>query len=317
MKRDMPERAAATRPPLVLIANEQEWSTRTLESILGPSGYAVLRAYTGKDTLERARTAQPDLVLISDTLADQSGLEVCRELRAQRIVGDATAILIITPGPSSREQRIAALHAGANEYLGHPLDADELPLRLHTYVRAKFEADRGREESLLDQGTGLYNMQGLARRGRELGAHAFRNHTALACVVFTPEVGENGTGASEAQVEAMIVDVAKALKATGRISDAIGRLGPTEFAVIAPETDAAGAVKLAERLAQAVQGAAPSKTATAPRLKVGYDSVANYREAPIEPMDMLIRATSALRVAKTDRGAWIQPFEDRFSTLRS
>ena len=45
MKRDMPERAASsTRPPLVLIANEQEWSTRTLESILGPSGYAVLRA---------------------------------------------------------------------------------------------------------------------------------------------------------------------------------------------------------------------------------------------------------------------------------
>jgi diguanylate cyclase (GGDEF)-like protein len=307
MKRDMPDRTATTRPPLVLIANEQEWSTRTLESILGPSGYAVLRAYTGKDTLERARTAQPDLVLISDTLADQSGLEVCRELRAQRIVGDATAILIITPGPSSREQRIAALHAGANEYLGHPLDADELPLRLHTYVRAKFEADRGREESLLDQGTGLYNMQGLARRGRELGAHAFRNHTALACVVFTPEM-ENGTGASEAQVEASIVEVARTLKATGRISDAIGRLGPTEFAVIAPETDAAGAVKLAERLVQALKG---------PRLKVGYDSVANYREAPIEPMDMLIRATSALRVAKTDRGAWIQPFEDRFSTLRS
>src|SRR5262245_2641878 len=268
----MSDRATANRPPLVLIANEQEWSTRTLESILGPSGYAVLRAYTGKDTLERARTAQPDLVIISDTLADMSGLDVCRALREQRIISDATAILVITPGPSSRDQRIAALRAGACEYLGHPLDADELPLRLHAYVRAKFDADRGREESLLDKGTGLYNMQGLARRARELGAHAFRHHSALACVVFTPDLGEgqtNGQG-TEARVEAIITEVARTLKSTGRISDAIGRLGPTEFAVIAPETDAAGAVKLAERLAQAVQSVAGE---TAPKLKVGYDSV--------------------------------------------
>lgn len=305
----MPDRTQPNRPPLVLIANEQEWSTRTLESILGPSGYAVLRAFTGRDTIERARTAQPDLVIVSDSLADMSGLDVCRTLREQHIISEATAILIITPGPSSREQRIAALKAGACEYLGHPLDADELPLRLHAYVRAKYDADRGREESLLDQGTGLYNMQGLARRARELGAHAFRHHTALACVVIAPDMGENGSGITEQQLQTVVAEVARTLKATGRISDAIGRLGPTEFAVIAPETDAAGAVKLAERLAQAV--------GTGPKLKVGYDSVANYREAPIEPMDMLIRATSALRMAKSDRGAWIQPFEDRFSTLRS
>lgn len=311
----MPDRAPSTRPPLVLIANEQEWSTRTLESILGPSGYAVLRAYTGKDTLERARTAQPDLVIISDTLADMSGVDVCRTLRDQAIISDATAILIITPGPSSREQRIAALRAGACEYLGHPLDADELPLRLHAYVRAKFDADRGRQESLLDQVTGLYNMQGLARRGRELGAHAFRHHTALACVVFTPELRDDGQAASEHAVEAIVTEVARTLKSSGRISDAIGRLGPTEFAVIAPETDAAGAVKLAERLAQAVRAVThEGRPGAGPRVKVGYDSVANYREAPIEPMDMLIRATSALRNAKSDRaGAWIQPFEDRFS----
>ena len=43
--------------PLVLIANDQEWSARSLESILGPNGYAVIRAYTGQQALERARAA--------------------------------------------------------------------------------------------------------------------------------------------------------------------------------------------------------------------------------------------------------------------
>src|SRR5215213_2332018 len=51
-------------PPLVLIANDQELSSRSLESILGPAGYAVVRAYPGQQALERARTTQPDLVIL-------------------------------------------------------------------------------------------------------------------------------------------------------------------------------------------------------------------------------------------------------------
>src|SRR5262245_57140608 len=35
-------------PPLVLVANDQEWSTRSLESVLGPRGFATVRAFTGK-----------------------------------------------------------------------------------------------------------------------------------------------------------------------------------------------------------------------------------------------------------------------------
>src|SRR5262245_302523 len=114
---------AATRPPLVLIANEQEWATRSLETILGPNGYAVLRSYTARDTVERARPAQPDLIIVSDTLPDRSAFDVCRALREGRVVSDSTAVIVITQGPASREHRIAALRAGASEYLGHPLDA--------------------------------------------------------------------------------------------------------------------------------------------------------------------------------------------------
>ena len=47
----MPDRDMSQRPPLVLIANDQEWSARSLESILAPNGYAVLRAYTGIQAL--------------------------------------------------------------------------------------------------------------------------------------------------------------------------------------------------------------------------------------------------------------------------
>ena len=78
----MPERDKPSRPPLVLVANDQEWSARSLESILGPHGYAVLRAYTGRQTIDLARSAQPDVIILDARLPDLDGLDVCRSLRA-------------------------------------------------------------------------------------------------------------------------------------------------------------------------------------------------------------------------------------------
>src|SRR6267142_2846028 len=96
------------------------------------------------------------------------------------------------------------------------------------------------------------------------------------------------------------------LRATGRRSDAIGRVGPGEFAVIAPGTDRAGAVLLAERVARAVSSASGE---SAPGLRAGYDAVGNARYTPIEPKNLLARATTALRAAKGQGGPnWIQGF---------
>jgi len=58
------------RRPLVLIANDQEWSARSLESILAPNGFTVLRAYTGQQALQRARTAAPDLIILDAQMPD-------------------------------------------------------------------------------------------------------------------------------------------------------------------------------------------------------------------------------------------------------
>lgn len=310
----MPDRTPRSHPPLVLIANGQELHTRSLESILGPHGYAVLRAYTGKQALERAHRAQPDIIIVDADLPDMDGLEVCRALRDNPRISASTPILVTSASHPNRQQRLDALRAGAWDYLTSPLDGEELQLRLDAYVRAKFDADRAREEGLLDELTGLYNIRGLARRARELGSQAFRNSTPFACVVFAPHVesGEMEWTEAEAAVTAAAERLAKALRESGRVSDAIGRLGPSEFAVIAQGTDAEGAVKLAERLARAIEGAGEGSTKF--RMRAGYDAVSNYHEAPIEPADMMVRATIAMRTSQTESdGGWIRPFEPRFS----
>jgi diguanylate cyclase (GGDEF)-like protein len=292
----MPERTSRTRPPLTLIANSQEWHSRSLESILGPHGYAVLRAYTGKQVIERAQASQPDLIILDTDLPDRDGFEVCRELRAMPELSPATPILITSPGHPSRQKRLEALRAGAWDYIGSTLDGEELPLRLDAFIRAKQEVDRARDESLLDELTGLYNLRGIARRARELGSQAFRAKEPFACIVITPVSADNGI---EPSAESEITGtIARVLRETGRNSDAIGMLGPGEFAVVAQGTDSEGAVKLAERLHRALAAKDPS--AKQIRLAAGFDAVANYHDAPIEPSDMLMRASMAMRQSRSD-----------------
>ena len=307
--------APRRRPALVLMINDQEWSTRSLESILAPNGFAILRAYTGRKGLDRARTARPDMIVIDLNLPDMDGLELCQTLRDDPETSSTTPIIITTAGHPTRQQRLAALRAGAWEFLGHPMDAEEILLRFDRYTQAKLDADRAQDEGLLDQTTGLYNMQGLARRARELGSQAFREHTALACVVIGPDVPDTADAATDdSDLEAAIVRLAEALKQTGRVSDAIGRVGRAEFAVFAPGADEQGVRRLAQRVAEALK-----QNGDATPIRAGFEAVGDFREASIEPVDLLVRASSALRHIKRasaehpETQEWLSRFEARLS----
>jgi diguanylate cyclase (GGDEF)-like protein len=303
----MNDRSAYARPPLTLIVSSQEWHSRSLESILGPCGHAVLRAYNGKQAIERAVSARPDLIILDTDLPDRDGLEVCRELRAHPSINRCTPIVMTNSGHPNRQKRLDALRAGAWDLIGAALDGEELPLRLDAFVRAKQESDRIREESLLDELTGLYNIRGLARRARELGSQAFREKEAFACLVITP-VMDGAEAERDAIAPAVVERLARILRDTGRTSDVIGTLGPGEFAIVAHGTDSAGAARLAQRVSEA---AAKLFGDEQMRVAVGYDAVPNYQESPIDPSDMLTRASAAMRLSRagvSPQTSTIRPF---------
>lgn len=289
----MTERDRFPRPPLVLVANDQEWSARSLESILAPNGYAVLRAYTGRQALERARGARPDLIILDAQMPDLHGVEVCRELRNDPRFPATVPIIITTAGPSGRAQRLEAYQAGAWEFLGQPLDGESLLFRLQTFLLAKFEADGLLEESLVDPATGLYNMRGLSRRAREVGADIARRHAPLACVVLAAE--PDGTGGTSDVTETM----GGILRRHGRASDVIGRLGESEYAVIAPSTPARGAVQLVERI-EGLLKSRETDHAVPIRLRAGYCAIPDLSAARLDVLQVLLQATSALRSLMAD-----------------
>jgi len=291
----------AHRTPQLLIASHHAAPANELAQIVERRGYAVRRAFTGTHALEQVHAGAPDVVVLDDSLPDMEILEASRALRDDARLGPSTPLLLITAGQPSPAEHHAALRAGVWEYLLHPFHAEEIGGRLDTYVLLKLDGDRARRTDAVVDDVGLYTLHGLSLRAHELTLQAFHHAEPMACVALAPVTFD--------ERNARAVDVvADVLRQAGRRSDAIGRVGPGEFAIIAPGTDRVGAVLCAERLARAIASAAGDAR---PSLRAGYDAVPNARYAAVEPKNLLARATSALRAAKgMGTPNWIQPFRE-------
>lgn len=290
-------------PPLVLLANDQEWSSRSLESVLGPRGFATVRAFTGKQALDLVRTTRADAIVLDVGLPDISGLDIIRLLREEPGFQAGTPVILLTSGTPSRAQRLEAYRAGAWELLSEPYDIEALVLKLLLFVRAKREADRSLEAGLLDPATGLYNARGLARRAREIGAEAARRRSAIACVAFMAQAEPvPGQGGASLDLDAAVLaHLSEACRQTARVSDAVGRLGRSELVVIAPATDGDGAERIITRVRALAEGTPVRVGDQVRSLKVtaGHASVADFSASAADVVTLLLKAASELRPGRS------------------
>jgi PleD family two-component response regulator len=232
--------------PLVLIANDQEWTARAVESILAANGYRVVKAYTAREALSVARAVSPDFAILDQQLPDFSGAEVCRQLRSDPQFGPSLPIIITTAGPSGRPQRLAAYAAGAWEFFGQPVDSEALLHKLRVYLASYQEVRRLRRNAMVES-HGLYNQHGMAQRATELVAEMRREGRPVCCVAWS----------FGAAIDPDVLDRAMAIfRLNGRASDVLGRLDSGALAVVAGGVLSANATRIAERfrgiLAQAL-----------------------------------------------------------------
>ncbi|HEY3313030.1 MAG TPA: response regulator [Anaerolineales bacterium] len=113
----------------ILIVDDERSIRRFLTASLG-NQYTVFEAATGEEALQAAVTAHPDLVILDLGLPDMEGAEVTRRLR------EWTSIPIIIVSVREREDdKIAALDAGADDYLTKPFGIGELMARIRVAMR--------------------------------------------------------------------------------------------------------------------------------------------------------------------------------------
>lgn len=119
---------------VVLIEDEKQ-IRRFVRSALEEEGIAVFDAETGRQGLIEAATRKPDLAIVDLGLPDGDGLDVIRELR-----GWSEMPVIVLSARTHEEEKVAALDAGADDYLTKPFGVSELLARIRAHLRRRNQA---------------------------------------------------------------------------------------------------------------------------------------------------------------------------------
>ena len=133
--------------PLVLLVEDDRGMRRYLRAILSDQRFRSVETETGSEALVQASAHNPDLVLLDLALPDMDGIQVATKLREWT----AAPILILSARDEELE-KIAALDAGANDYLTKPFGTGELLARIRVWLRHTQRATSDSLTSVLDVG---------------------------------------------------------------------------------------------------------------------------------------------------------------------
>jgi two-component system KDP operon response regulator KdpE len=114
----------------VLVVDDEPQILRALQTSLRGAGYEVDTATTGEQALTAAAVRPPDAVILDLVLPDRRGTDVSRELRAW-----SSAPIIVLSVVGDEQEKVAALDAGADDYVTKPFGVDELLARLRAALR--------------------------------------------------------------------------------------------------------------------------------------------------------------------------------------
>jgi len=116
--------------PRILVVDDEQQILRALRTSLRAAGYEVETAETAEGALAAAGMRPPEAVILDLVLPDGSGIEVARELRTW-----STSPIIVLSAVGDEQEKVAALDAGADDYVTKPVGIDELLARLRAALR--------------------------------------------------------------------------------------------------------------------------------------------------------------------------------------
>lgn len=116
--------------PVILVIEDEAPLQKFLRVTLGSEGYTLIEVSTGQAGIRHAAYDRPDLIILDLGLPDIDGLEVTKQIRQW-----STVPIIIVSARGKEQDKIAALDAGADDYLTKPFGVGELSARVRVALR--------------------------------------------------------------------------------------------------------------------------------------------------------------------------------------
>ena len=295
-------------PNTVLIAEDDPMFRRVLESWLQKWSYRVTSLQNGLDAWSvLQQNDAPQMAILDWMMPGLDGIELCRRIRTQE--GGSYKYVLLLTAKGSKEDVVAGLEAGADDYLTKPFDVNELHARVRagqrilelqsTLLRVQAELQF---ESVHDHLTGLWSRGAIfgllqretlrsARVGEPLGVMmADVDHFKVINDTYGHQVGD-----------AVLREVTRRMLASVRDYDYVGRYGGEEFLIVltscAPSdlliTAERMRVCVSERLVETESGPIPVT------ISVGLGEQHQAREI-LKPDELVRSADSALYTAKAN-----------------
>ncbi len=116
----------------VLIVDDIRSELQMMTDALRPAGYDCIRATNGVEAIERARTDQPDLILLDIVMPGQDGFATCRQLKKDSATKDIPIVLVSSKSGDS--DRFWGQRQGASDYLTKPFTPADLLSMVRKYT---------------------------------------------------------------------------------------------------------------------------------------------------------------------------------------
>ena len=234
--------------PTILVVDDSREALDGLCTLI-QSDFRTLFGLNGLDALALATSESPDLIVLDVAMPGMDGYEVLRRLKAEPATQAIPVIFLTAPGPGVSEAR--ALELGAIDFISKPYDPAILKARMQNQLAYKRSLDQAMAMSMGDALTGIPNRRRFDAHLAEEWARALRTGKPLSMILmdidhfkrFNDRLGHPAG-------DACLQGVAGVLNGSMlRALDFIARYGGEEFACILGETDARGAMAVAQRIA--------------------------------------------------------------------
>lgn len=247
----VPSIEAADARPRLLVVDDKRANIQALYQAF-TADHKVSMATSGEQALAICRTQPPDLVLLDVVMPGMDGFEVCKRLKADDATKDIPVIFVTAHNDEETETR--GLDVGAIDFISKPINPRVVRARVKTHLTMKRQADLLRQWVYIDGLTSVCNRRYFDERLNIEWDRAARTGTTLSVALVDVDLFKRYNDHYGHQAgDDCLRRVAAAMKAcVKRPADMVARYGGEEFVLLLPDTDAAGALHLANRLRQRV-----------------------------------------------------------------